>query len=756
MAIFNGDDNPNTLTGTADNDTINGFGGDDVLGGGAGGDDVLNGGDGNDVLHGDDSSWSGQGDDLLHGGAGADSLYGNGSLYHEYGKDTATYYDSASGVTVDLDAGTGAGGDAEGDTLFGVGNVTGSDFGDTLIGDYGNNILRGGGGDDVLSGGLNGFEIFDGGDGVDTVTYFDNSQGGVVNLATGTGRIGQAYPSLYTLTGIENLIGSNIGGDDLTGDSGANVLRGEGGNDLLRGGAGADTLDGGAGGDTASYYASASAVTVDLIAGIGTGGDAKGDMLIGIESVTGSNASGDTLTGDGNGNSLIGLAGADVLRGGAGNDSLQGGTGNDILDGGDGVDTANYSSEVGNVTVDLTLGIGAGGDTLTDTLIGIEDVIGSNVGFNTLIGNSGDNYLQGAGLLRGGAGADTLAGVYQGSDTATYSDSASGVTINLAARAGPYGNMGTGTGGDTEGDLLYDIENVIGSNFNDTLTGTWRYYETLQGGGGNDLLRGGAGADKLDGGSGVDTVTYFDSVAGVQAGPGTAGYGGDAEGDSSTGIENVTGSNIGGDTLYGDNGANVLSGWGGDDKLYGGSGADRLDGGAGVDFTSYYNSTAAVRANLAAGTASGGFAQGDVLGSIENVNGSSFDDTLTGSSAANALGGLAGHDTLTGGDGADSFIYKATSDSAVGANADRITDFSHAQGDRIDLSGIDANGGGLGNAAFTFIGTGLYTGVAGQLRCAVTSPGVTTIAGDVNGDGTSDFHIQLTGNLTLVAGDFVL
>ncbi|HEY9347749.1 MAG TPA: calcium-binding protein, partial [Inquilinus sp.] len=158
MAIFNGDDNPNVLTGTPDNDEINGFGGDDVLDGGDSGDDVLNGGDGNDVLHGDDSSWGSQGNDLLHGGAGADSLYGNGSLYHEYGKDTATYYDSASAVTVNLLAGTGAGGDAEGDTLHGVGNVTGSDFGDTLIGDSGNNILRGGGGDDVLSGGSAGFE----------------------------------------------------------------------------------------------------------------------------------------------------------------------------------------------------------------------------------------------------------------------------------------------------------------------------------------------------------------------------------------------------------------------------------------------------------------------------------------------------------------------------------------------------------------------------------------------------------------------
>ena len=254
----------------------------------------------------------------------------------------------------------------------------------------------------------------------------------------------------------------------------------------------------------------------------------------------------------------------------------------------------------------------------------------------------------------------------------------------------------------------------------------------------------------------MDTATYYASTLGVQAGPGTAGYGGDAEGDSSTGIENVTGSNIGGDTLYGDNGANVLSGWGGDDMLRGGAGADTLNGGIGVDFISYYDSNAAVAVNLAAGIASGGTAQGDVLISIENVNGSNFNDTLTGSSVANVLRGLAGRDTLTGGGGADSFVYAATGDSAVGANADRITDFSHAQGDRIDLSLIDANGGVLGNAAFTFIGSGLYTGVAGQLRYAVTSPGVTTIAADVNGNGTSDFHITLTGNLALAAGDFVL
>jgi Ca2+-binding RTX toxin-like protein len=189
-----------------------------------------------------------------------------------------------------------------------------------------------------------------------------------------------------------------------------------------------------------------------------------------------------------------------------------------------------------------------------------------------------------------------------------------------------------------------------------------------------------------------------------------------------------------------------------------------LDGGAGIDTASYYTSGIGMLVSLASGLGSGGEAQGDTLTGIENVSGSQASDSLYGNASANVLQGWngndvlvgrAGKDTLAGGAGADRFTYAATAESVVGANADRITDFSHAQGDRVDLAAIDANSGAVGNQAFTFIGSGLYTGVAGQLRYAVVS-GVTTIAGDVNGDGVSDFHIQLTGAIGLVAGDFVL
>jgi Ca2+-binding RTX toxin-like protein len=248
----------------------------------------------------------------------------------------------------------------------------------------------------------------------------------------------------------------------------------------------------------------------------------------------------------------------------------------------------------------------------------------------------------------------------------------------------------------------------------------------------DDVIRGRAGNDEVRGGGGQDALF----------------------GDE------------GSDVLVGAAGHDALDGGTGDDVLDGGAGADRFVGGAGADTISYFGSSAAVTVNLALRTASGGDAQGDTFGAdIENLDGGSGNDMLIGSAAANELfGGKgadklfggAGADTLGGGGGADRFVYSSTAESAVGANADRITDFSHAQGDRIDLAAIDASTTVAGNQAFSFIGTGLYTGVAGQLRFAFTSPGVTTIAGDVDGDKVSDFHIVLTGSIALQPGDFVL
>ncbi|MGO1081383.1 calcium-binding protein, partial [Inquilinus sp. CA228] len=171
--------------------------------------------------------------------------------------------------------------------------------------------------------------------------------------------------------------------------------------------------------------------------------------------------------------------------------------------------------------------------------------------------------------------------------------------------------------------------------------------------------------------------------------------------DTLTGVENVNGSQLA-DTLTGNAGANALAGYGGNDILIGGAGADALDGSVGTDTASYAGSGVGVTVNLTSGTGTGGDAQGDTFAGIENVTGSTGADTITGNGSSNVLDGGTGKDTMTGLGGADRFVFSATAHSAVGANADRITDFSHAQGDRIDLAAIDANAGAAGDQAFSF------------------------------------------------------
>ena len=128
--------------------------------------------------------------------------------------------------------GLGSGGDAEGDTLANIENLTGSNFDDTLEGNGGNN---------VLAGGLNGAVG-------DTVSYQNAAAGVTVSLAITTAQ-NTGGAGTDTLSGFENLTGSAFN-DTLTGNSGANVLSGLAGNDTLNGGAGADTMIGGAGNDT--------------------------------------------------------------------------------------------------------------------------------------------------------------------------------------------------------------------------------------------------------------------------------------------------------------------------------------------------------------------------------------------------------------------------------------------------------------------------------------------------------------------------
>jgi Ca2+-binding RTX toxin-like protein len=285
----------------------------------------------------------------------------------------------------------------------------------------------------------------------------------------------------------------------------------------------------------------------------------------------------------------------------------------------------------------------------------------------------------------------------------------------------------TGTSGDDSG-----AKTLNGTNLADQIFGL-AGNDTLIGYGGDDLLEGGAGADELFGTTGFDTASYKGSPTGVSVYlDNFIANGGHGTGDALYSIDGLVGSAYA-DTLVGTSGRNVLRGEGGADGLVGAEGNDRLEGGGGndyleggfgddelrggdgVDTASFFNSGSGVVADLAAGTASGGaFVGSDRLSGVENLFGTALADRLAGNEAANVLTGSYGADVLTGRGGADRFVFNSKDDSDPKA-PDRITDFSRAQRDRIDLREIDANEQVDGNQAFQFIGQAPFSGV-GQVR----------------------------------------
>jgi len=517
-------------------ENVRGGSGDDILRGNALG-NAFDGGAGNDQLLGQD------GNDILIGGAGADVLRGSDGI------DLLSYRGSAGGVAIDLSAHTASGGDAEGDSFFGIENVwgslgddaiAGSSAANELTGDAGDDTLDGADGNDILDGGAGNDRLI-GGDGKDTMTGGDGDDDYVVDttadtvieaLFGGTDTVSTALAN-YTLgANLENLIvGStngrgtgnwenntlwgSSGNNTLDGGYGHDTLDGRDGNDTLIGGWGSDRLNGGTGSDWASYAGAAAAVRVELATGEGFLGDAQGDSYTGIENVRGGNGD-DILRGDANANTLAGGAGADRLFGQDGNDILIGGSGADRLSGDAGSDWASYAGAAAAVRVDLATRTGLRGDAQGDTYSGIENVRGGDgddflrgdANANTLDGGAGDDMLfgqDGNDVLIGGAGVDILRGS-DGIDLMSYRGSAGGVAINLSA--------GTATGGDAEGDTFFGIENVWGSLGSDTIAGSSAANrltgdagdDVLDGANGNDIIEGGAGADDISGGRGNDKL----------------------------------------------------------------------------------------------------------------------------------------------------------------------------------------------------------------------------------------------------------
>ena len=180
--------------------------------------------------------------------------------------------------------------------------------------------------------------------------------------------------------------------------------------------------------------------------------------------------------------------------------------------------TNSTTTDPAKVFVDVQSGSTLTGSYLDEILIGGSgnDTLNGNAGNDILLGGAGNDSLNGGegnDILVGGAGNDTLNGG-SGNDTASYLDSTAGVTVTVNGNNQITGGAGT--------DSLSNMENLIGSMFNDSLTGDGNANvlsglagnDILIGGGGDDMLIGGAGSDTMTGGSGKDTFKWSAADAG--------------------------------------------------------------------------------------------------------------------------------------------------------------------------------------------------------------------------------------------------
>ncbi len=605
------------------------------------------------------------------------------------------------------------------DTIYGL-------AGDDIITSYeGFDTIDGGAGDDIISVGANGDGdgIIEGGTGFDIVRTTDNLSINIEDTApevlvsfsfdtysitsverieifrpfdgalSDVGLIGSSAVDIFDLSADNSTHGLTIAGgggndvitgretrDYLYGGLGSDIINGGGGNDRIYGGDGADILNGG---DGADWFRDASGNDV-----ITTG---AGNDLI---SVTSNGVTSFEITDFAYGDELVINDAVSFI----GQATFTGAT-----------DEVRYAHVNGQTLIEFD----TDGDMIANaifTLSGGEyEVLFNAVGYNgssslltiampTITGTSGDDILIGTDandVMNGFAGDDVLIGLLgademdggDGIDTASYAGSnGAAVNVNLST--------GIGTGGAASGDTLTNIENLIGSDFDDTLTGD-SIDNTLNGQAGNDVVLGGSGNDNLrgeagddilgggadndilDGGNGEDVLDGGLGDDTIRGGGGNDSIAGDSGSDSiSAGIGNDTvyggGNNDtilgqgGADTLYGDGGADTLRGGSGNDTLYGGDGADMLFGQGNNDIL--YGEGGNDTLIGAAGS--------------DQLFGGDGNDILNGSVGADRLDGGAGNDILNGGgaDGArDTFVF------AEGYDEDRINSFDQAGNDRLEL-----------------------------------------------------------------------
>jgi Ca2+-binding RTX toxin-like protein len=563
MRLTGGTDGNDVLTGVADeqNWITGGLGNDEIIGDSD--DDMLNGNAGRDRLvglAGADILFGGRGDDVLIGGAGkvgdeGDGLHGGGGdeilldgsaaetagdrLIGGEGFDIASYETAGEGVQASFaepkEPGDEAAGDAAGDVYIGIEALRGSNFVDLLEGDARENQFQGGKGDDELRGALgDDTYVFGRGDGKDRID--DQYRPSRRVLVDGDGDLQRPFVARMNLVAhqggqyhFEHVVAHEETGEILYRKQLATADRempmpstfdpeswtrdftisgNEVSDDEPEGPAGNDTLlfedytglDGFAGDQTISLS--------DLLFRFDTG-DNERDLLI---SLIGSSTDEVRIVSFRSGAAANEDRGIETLEFSDGSSVRLAGlvfdaSGNLLL----------TSTDTAEDPVDSFIVSGAASDNLTGGFG--DDTLSGGDGNDWLVGGAGDD------LLSGGAGYDILHGG-DGVDTVTYLGSNAGVTINISTGS-------PGSGGEASGDNFNSIENIVGSHYNDTLTGT----------SGDNILKGNRGSDTLSGG-------------------------------------------LGSDTLIGDEGNDSLTGGVNDDKLEGGAGDDTLNGGGDRDLLS--------------------------------------------------------------------------------------------------------------------------------------------------------------------------
>jgi Ca2+-binding RTX toxin-like protein len=488
---------------------------------------------------------------------------------------------------------------------------------------------------------------------------------------------------------------------------------------------------------------------------------------------------------------ITGGSGADHLRGAAGDDVLDGGLGADTLDGNDGNDTLKIT---GGTTSANTPGETANGGNGTDHLIldyskltqqlgiyvndatngnGFADIpdgtrkltftgvermtVTGGSAADAITGLNGDDVLDGGGgddLLTGGAGNDVY--LVEGNND-TVVEAANGGTDEIRTAAGgttgysdlfalaQHVEIFTGTNAAGQGVVDSSTDTTFNmADGNDVVIAHIGGTDIIHGNGGDDFIYFGdkwSSGDQAHGGAGYDNLAFLGNVTivfedGALSGIeqisvyrdneyyGTPSHYSLAMHDSSVAAGQsllVTAASLTAPETLTFNGSAELDG---SFAVLGGAGMDQVTGGGGKDY----------------------------------IDGNDGNDTLDGGGGNDRLVGGTGSDRLTGGAGKDFFLYESVADSNTTGGVDVITDFQGtAVGERIDLTGIDANDKVAGNQAFTFIGVGTAFSAAGQLRVVQTGNNW-FVEGDIDGDGTADLTIQIDGggNIPWAASDFLL